>query len=156
MDVNKLAQWNEILKNYHSEKFWEDVFGEEIKLARPYNPEQHDQACLFYQNELFPRCDLYEESGTLFIEAELPGIQKEEIELKIENNSLTMKGVCRTLKPKRQYFLKERQNRTFEKKILLPVEIAVDKMAAHLENGVLKISLPVERNENEAIYIQPE
>jgi len=94
--------------------------------------------------DLSPRIDISETDGEYKIEAELPGINQKEIDVKIDNNILTIKGKKEDVKEEKEknYHLRERYYGAFQRSISLPNNIEPEKIKASFENGVLNISVP--------------
>jgi HSP20 family protein len=91
-----------------------------------------------------PAVDIYEDSERLLIKAELPEMDLKDIDLKIENNTLTIKGE-RKLEgedKKENYQRVERVYGSFCRNFSLPLTVEVDKVKATYDRGVLKIDLP--------------
>jgi len=91
-----------------------------------------------------PRIDISETDNEYKIEAELPGINQKEIDVKIDNNILTIKGKKEDIKEEKEknYHLRERYYGAFQRSISLPNNIEPEKIKASFENGVLNISVP--------------
>jgi len=85
-------------------------------------------------------------SDTYDIEIDLPGVKKEDIELKIEDDYLTVNAIRRTKKEvnKDDYYLCESAFGLISRSFVLPKDVDRDKISAHLENGRLYISLEKE------------
>lgn len=94
--------------------------------------------------DLSPRIDISETDSEYKIEAELPGINQKEIDVKIDNNILTIKGKKEDVKEEKEknYHLRERYYGAFQRSISLPNNIEPEKIKASFENGVLNISVP--------------
>jgi HSP20 family protein len=94
--------------------------------------------------DLSPRIDISETDAAYKIEAELPGINQKEIDVKIDNNILTIKGKKEDIKEEKEknYHLRERYYGAFQRSISLPNNIEPEKIKAIFENGVLNISVP--------------
>ncbi|WPX99436.1 Hsp20/alpha crystallin family protein [Candidatus Megaera polyxenophila] len=94
--------------------------------------------------DLSPRIDISETDSEYKIEAELPGINQKEIDVKIDNNILTIKGKKEDIKEEKEknYHLRERYYGAFQRSISLPNNIEPEKIKASFENGVLNISVP--------------
>jgi HSP20 family protein len=94
--------------------------------------------------DLSPRIDISETDNEYKIEAELPGINQKEIDVKIDNNILTIKGKKEDVKEEKEknYHLRERYYGAFQRSISLPNNIEPEKIKASFENGVLNISVP--------------
>lgn len=91
-----------------------------------------------------PPVDLREESDRLVLEMELPGLKKEDIEINLENNVLTIKGERKFEKEEKKdnYHKIERSYGKFSRSFSLPAAIKADEIDASLNNGVLTLSLP--------------
>ena len=91
-----------------------------------------------------PSVDIYEDENTLFLSAELPGIDEDSIEIKIEDNTLSLKGERKFEKEtkKENYFRIERSYGSFCRSFSLPNYVDHEKIKAENENGLLKITIP--------------
>jgi HSP20 family protein len=91
-----------------------------------------------------PATDLYQEGDSLVIETELPGLRKEDLEITLSGDVLTIKGRREQEKKeeRRDYFRLERSTSTVSRTIHLPSEVQADKMTATLKDGVLLIKAP--------------
>ena len=95
-------------------------------------------------NHLYPTLDVRETDKAYEIAAELPGIDRKDVEVKLHDNILTIRG------EKRMEHRGEDGGRTyaeraygrFERVIPLDAEVAADKVEAHFKNGVLELTLP--------------
>jgi len=85
------------------------------------------------------------ENGTAFtVTAELPGLGEQDIEVKVTDDLLTLRGEKRQEKEEKDesYHLTERSYGSFERSFRLPPSVERDKIAASFEKGVLTITLP--------------
>ena len=91
-----------------------------------------------------PSVDIYETENALVLAAEVPGIDEKDIEIKIEDNTLTLKGERKFEKETKEenYHRIERAYGSFYRSFTLPHYIDQDKIKAEHENGVLKITMP--------------
>ncbi len=91
-----------------------------------------------------PPVDIYEDSESVVIKAELPDIDQKDIEVKIEDNTLTLRGERKQEKDlkKENYHRIERYYGTFQRSFSLPHTINQEKVKASCERGVLTITLP--------------
>jgi HSP20 family protein len=92
-----------------------------------------------------PAVDIYEVDGTLMLKAELPDMRREDIDVSVENNTLTIRGE-RTLDNdiKQENFHRiERSYGSFVRQFSLPATVDAGKIAAEYKNGVLTLKLPV-------------
>jgi HSP20 family protein len=96
--------------------------------------------------ETFGRTDVYEKDGKLFYETELPGVKREDVEIKVEDGRLTISGeVKRDERIEREnYFRIGRHYGKFQRVFPLP-EQAEDakKIKASFEDGILRVTVPL-------------
>ncbi|HTU99372.1 MAG TPA: Hsp20/alpha crystallin family protein [Luteitalea sp.] len=109
-----------------------------------YTRRQDDD--LTQRGDWFPAVDIYENtSQEIVLKAELPGIAREDIDLRVENNTLTLRGERKRdteVKPE-QFHRVERSYGSFSRSFSLPNRIDTDKVRAEFKDGVLSITLPV-------------
>jgi HSP20 family protein len=93
---------------------------------------------------LEPALDLYEEKDQIVVKAELPGMTKDDIQISISDNVLTIKGEKKHEEEDtgKDYYRSERTYGAFFRTLPLPAEINADKVQATFKNGVLEIRLP--------------
>jgi len=98
-----------------------------------------------------PRVDVYEKDDKLIVEAEIPGAKKEDIEVKIKDNAIVVKGEVKKEEEKKEenYYRSERFYGKFERVIPLPVEVKAEEAKATFENGILKLEIPKATAEKE-------
>ena len=91
-----------------------------------------------------PSVDIFETEGELVLTAEVPGIDEKDIEIKVEDNTLTLKGERKFEKETKEenYHRIERSYGSFYRAFTLPNSIDPAKIQATHENGVLKITMP--------------
>jgi HSP20 family protein len=91
-----------------------------------------------------PAVDIAEKDKAYELTAELPGIDEKDIEVKIADGNLTIKGEKQEDKEekKKGYYLQERHHGCFERRFRIPEGVDADKIEARFEKGVLKITLP--------------
>lgn len=92
----------------------------------------------------FPALNVTEDEASIHVEAELPDFQKDQIEISVEGNQLTITGerAQSTEEKDAAYHRRERWIGAFERSIMLPTEVDPETVAAELKNGVLSITLP--------------
>ena len=88
--------------------------------------------------------DLSETEDGYVVEAAVPGVKPEDIEITVENNVLTIKGETRQEKNEQQqhYHRVERSFGSFQRTIGLPTTVKADAIKATMENGVLRLEIP--------------
>lgn len=90
-----------------------------------------------------PACSIAEDSGVVMVKVEMPGVPKENLEVKIEGNELSVSGERRKEEPRGAYLLRERRAESYRKLFTLDETIARDKVDASLADGVLTLKLQV-------------
>ncbi|HYM11896.1 MAG TPA: Hsp20/alpha crystallin family protein [Bryobacterales bacterium] len=91
-----------------------------------------------------PSVNVFEEADNVVVEAQVPGLKKEELQLHLTGDRLTLRGETKheSEKKDRNYHTKEMRYGAFERTIPLPYEVAADKVKAELKDGVLRVTLP--------------
>jgi HSP20 family protein len=104
-----------------------------------------------------PAVDIFEKDGNIVLKAELPGIDPKSVDVRVENNVLTLRGERKFEEEvKRDNFHRvERAYGTFTRSFTLPTAVDTGKIKADLKEGVLKVTLP-KREEAKPKQIQVE
>lgn len=102
-----------------------------------------------------PSVDIYEDKDRLILEAELPGMSREDFEISVENNVITLRGERKFEKKTEgdNYHRVERSYGSFTRSFTLPQTVTADGATADFDNGVLRVSLP-KREETKARRIE--
>jgi HSP20 family protein len=91
-----------------------------------------------------PAVDIYEQNGNIVLKAELPGVDPKDVEVRLENNVLTLSGERRfDNEVKREsYHRIERAYGSFTRSFTLPSVVDQEKIKAEYKDGVLRVTLP--------------
>lgn len=91
-----------------------------------------------------PPVDLLERNGGYELQAELPGLAQDQIEVKLANGIVTIKGEksSERVEDEDDYHLRERSFGSFQRSFRVPANVDPDKIEARFDKGVLTISLP--------------
>lgn len=91
-----------------------------------------------------PAVDVAESDKAYEITAELPGLEEKNIDIKLVNGGLTIRGEKKeeTEEKKKDHYVSERRYGSFERYFTLPDGVNADKIEATFKNGVLKVVLP--------------
>lgn len=91
-----------------------------------------------------PAVDVAEKDASYEITAELPGLDEKDIEVKLANGVLTIKGEKREEREEKQkdYYVSERRYGSFIRSFQVPEGVDADKIVASFSKGVLTLSLP--------------
>ncbi|MEW6189756.1 MAG: Hsp20/alpha crystallin family protein [Actinomycetota bacterium] len=107
-----------------------------------------------------PAIDMYETDDKLVIKAELPGLKAEDVEIHVDEDSLTIKGERKFSEEVKEenYYRIERRYGAFERVIPLPTKIKTTDVGATFKDGVLEVTLPkieVARPKRVKVKVQP-
>src|SRR5437016_2849705 len=91
-----------------------------------------------------PNVDIYENKDQIVLEAELPGMKREDFDLSVENNIITLRGERHFEKKDEtdNYHRVERSYGTFTRSFTLPNTVSGEGATADYRNGVLRVVLP--------------
>lgn len=94
-----------------------------------------------------PAVDLYDTGDALVVKVAVPGAKPEDLEVSIEQNTLTIRGRCGyTLDEETAkhatWYRREIGSAEFSETLTLPVPINADEAQAHVEHGILTLTLP--------------
>jgi HSP20 family protein len=121
------------------DRMMEDFFG---RRARSWWPESW-----FRRGEMdvsAPALDVFEDKDDVVVKAELPGIDKEHIEVNLTDNLLTIKGEKKKEEEVKEenYYRCERSYGSFMRSVELPKAVHTDKVKASFKNGILEVRVP--------------
>ena len=91
-----------------------------------------------------PAVDIYEQNGNIVLQAELPGMDPKDVDVRVENNVLTLRGQRKLEESVKQenYHRVERSYGSFTRSFTLPNVIDTEKIQASYKDGVLRLTLP--------------
>ena len=104
-----------------------------------------DFSKLFYGvNNFAPAVDVYEDAEKITVEAELPGMGPEDVNITVDKNILTIQGERKVEKESKgkSYWRTERTNGSFMRSFTLPSSVESDNIQASYDKGVLAIHIP--------------
>ena len=121
------------------DRIMEDFFGRRM---RPWWPERWSRREVMELEA--PVVDLFEDKNDIVIKAELPGMEKENVEVKLTDHMLTIKGEKKKTEEVKEenYYRSERSYGSFIRTLELPADVHADKVKASFKNGVLEVRLP--------------
>jgi HSP20 family protein len=91
----------------------------------------------------FPSVNIYGGQDGIAVLAELPGVNKEDLQVSAQGDTLTLQGKRSPVAGDASaYHRNERRSGTFTRSVQLPYRVDPSRIEAHLENGVLRLSLP--------------
>src|SRR5580693_3716879 len=106
-----------------------------------YSPEGPDQALT--TSDFAPPVDVYEDEHNITLKIEVPGIDEKDVDVSIENNTLTVRGHRKFEKDEKEenFHRVERMYGSFTRSFTVPNTVDLEQVTANYDRGVLKIRL---------------
>ncbi len=126
-----------------------DDFSNRLSSVFERSPVQkRDENGWFIQGKWAPLVDISEDEQEYLIKAELPGIEKDQVKVTVENGILLITGerTSEHEEKNRKYHRVERSYGSFIRSFSLPDDADGTKVKAEFKNGVLKVHLPKDEN----------
>jgi len=91
-----------------------------------------------------PRVDIIDRESELVIRAELPGVKKDDLDVSLNDNSVTIRGTTKKeeTEEKGEYYRREMSYGEFSRTVALPSEVDRAKAKAVFKDGILELTLP--------------
>jgi HSP20 family protein len=115
-----------------------------------------DHDAVLNRGDWLPPVDIFQnDNHEIVLTAEIPGVRKEDLDIRVENNTLTIRGERKREQEtaKENYHRVERLYGTFTRAFSLPSTVDNEKVNAEFKDGVLKVTLPA-RDEAKPRQIQ--
>jgi HSP20 family protein len=132
----ELVRWNplkemSLLRNHFSSFFSDPFFPAEMAGNEG-------------SRNMWPAVDIFEKDGKMVIKAELPGMDKKDISLDIQNGVLTLRGERKYENEVKEenFYRKEMSHGTFVRSFTLPVDVDADGIKAEFKDGILTVEVP--------------
>ena len=91
----------------------------------------------------YPAMNTWEDGGAAYVEAELPGMNMDDVEIFVRGSDVTISGERKMAEPENaSWHRRERSQGKFTRSLSLPWEIDADRVEATLRDGVLSVKLP--------------
>lgn len=134
--MTQLTRWDPI-----REFAMQDRANRMQRFFREYSHEGSEEALT--TTEFTPPVDIYEDEHTITLKIEVPGINENDIDVRIENNTLTVHGERKVEQDEKEENFRriERQYGSFTRSFTLPHSVDPGQVSAHYDKGVLKINL---------------
>lgn len=125
-----------------------------LKHFRTDWPSWHEMAPVFEGK--MPRVDVIERDDEMVIHAEVPGVNKEDLDISVTDNSVTISGSTHheEKEEKGDYYRSEISRGSFSRIVALPGDVDSDKAKASYQDGVLELTIPkVEKSKRKKVTI---
>jgi HSP20 family protein len=111
---------------------------------RPSRRSHLDQFRCSERSIYVPAVDIAEKKDTFEITVEVPGMEKKNIEVKLSNDALLIKGEKKSEREEnnKDYYLSERSYGIFDRYFPLPTGVDAEKISASFKNGILTVIIP--------------
>jgi HSP20 family protein len=125
-----------MVKIQDMEKWFEDAF------RRPFSFLSHPM--MRGAEEIVPTVDILENNGDIVVKAELPGVKKEDIDISLTDDTITISGEKKKEEEvkKKDYYRYESSYGSFCRTFSLPSEVQSDKAKTKMKDGVLEVRIP--------------
>jgi len=136
-----LSPFREMEKRFEAmEKQFEDFFRKPFSFLPSWMPMMK----MHRMEEFAPSIDILTEGDEVVVKAELPGIKKEDIDVDLTEDTITISGEKKKEEKveKKDYHSIERSYGSFKRSFSLPTEIQTEKASAKFKDGVLEIRIP--------------
>lgn len=103
-----------------------------------------------------PKVDVIERDNEILVRAEVPGVKKEDLDISLSGNTVTLSGRVSERKEEKKdnYYRAETSKGEFTRTVALPGEVDTDKASARLDNGMLELVLPkVEKAKRKTVKV---
>jgi HSP20 family protein len=96
-----------------------------------------------------PTVNSYIKDGVFHLEAELPGVDPDKLDVRMDNRDLVIHGERRTMHKSKDvdYLLQESRLSTFERRMTLPAGADIEKAHATYHNGLLEVTVPIDKTQ---------
>ncbi|KAF0478396.1 HSP20-like chaperone [Gigaspora margarita] len=101
------------------------------------------------RNNWFPPLDFHEDEKEFVVNAELPGVTKEQVNVDVREDTLVISGETKKDEKYKEgnTHVQERRYGSFTRAITLPRNVKANEITAKFENGILEVKLPKDENE---------
>ncbi len=99
------------------------------------------------KNRLSACCDIYEQEGKVYLTMEMPGVSKEDLEIKVDDNKLFISGRKELRHPDGEFRIREIREGDYHHVFTIDNTIDRDKIDAEIKNGILNVVLSIKESE---------
>jgi HSP20 family protein len=134
-----IVRWSPVRELEEMRRNLDRLFGEFAEpVTRPHIIQRGEPG------NLMPSIDIYDRKGEVVVKADLPGAEKENIDLTITKDTLTIKAETKKDEgiKREDYYVQERSSGTYLRTVQLPQDVESAEAKASFRNGVLEIAFP--------------
>lgn len=128
-------------------RFWDVDSWFNESFLRPFAPIGFPRLRSLVAEDIVPSVDIFEDGEDLVVKAELPGIKKEQIDVRLTDGMITISGEKKKEDEvkRKDYYKWERSYGSFCRSFQLPAEVQKDKVKSTFKDGVLEVRMPKSR-----------
>lgn len=141
-DVAKMATSRLPSTLEEMERWFDDAFRRPMSLfGAPWWPRMG----VLETEEFSPSVDMFREGNDVIVKAEIPGIKKEDIDISLADDTITITGERKKEEKveRKDYYRLERSHGSFSRSFRMPQPVQSDKAKAKFKDGVLEIRIPI-------------
>ncbi|WP_421385184.1 Hsp20/alpha crystallin family protein [Bacillus salacetis] len=154
MDFEKLKQWMDIAQKYQVGDFWNNVFDQDTAKNFMHefssDPQQQQEPNM---NRDYPPVDIFTVDAQVVIMIEVPGVDKQDIQLTVSGHRLTIKGMLRLPFKPDTTLKNERNYGEFQRTIELPEPTDGSQVKARYNHGLLVLTYTMKYAAEERVII---
>lgn len=148
MNLDHFNRWLEFARGFKGNEIWNDLFepsSSNEPSRRPSSPTRP---------ALYPSVDVLTAEDEMIVLIDLPGVDRLDIQISINDSTLYLKGLSKPLFPQAHSVTSERFSGSFERPIGLPLQVDGDtKIKASFQQGTLVVRIPVKPIWKNTIHI---
>ncbi len=140
MSIEKWSPFKELDRmSKDMDRLWDQVFPTSRRFLRELPVK-----ALMEKDTAPPAIDIIDRPEAIVVKAELPGVEKDNVDISLHDNALTISGKIEREKEekKENFYYSERSYASYSRTVDLPCKVNSDKVTAGLKNGILTINLP--------------
>lgn len=155
--TNKNIAKNPMSSIQDMERAFDRFFSRKLPALWHWNDTPAVDTLFEFEGQRLPSLDVIDRDSEVVVRAEIPGIDKKDINISLADNILTIKGQTKneTKEEKGDYFRHEISSSSFARSVSVPGSLDLSKAAANLKDGILEVTLPkVESSKRRSIAVQ--
>jgi len=140
MAIDRWSPFKEIDKmSKDMDRLWDQVFPTSRRFLRELPVK-----AIMARKTTPPAIDIIERPEAIIVKAELPGVEKDNIDISLQENRLTISGNIEKDKEekKEDFYYSERSYTSYSRSIDIPCRVNAERITAKLKNGILTVTMP--------------
>lgn len=142
-EIEPIRKRTDIYRSF--EEIFDDFTRSFEALMKPWEQIIPSRRLMEFRPEIrYPRLDLEDNGDSYTVTAELPGLSKDQVDIKMTKDSLDISGEAKEEKEEKDknYLHRERSYTSFRRRIVFPEEVIPEKAEADMKKGILTLKVP--------------